>query len=38
MASSNQYEFVQNKGRASSDIGVTWSDRVLVSLGKIFIY
>jgi len=38
MASSNQYRLLQNESRASSDIDVTWSDQVLVSLGKIFIY
>ena len=38
MANSNQYKLLQNKGRALSDIDVTWSDQVLVSLGKIFIY
>jgi len=38
MESNNQYKLLQNKGRASSYVDVTWSDQVMVSLGKIFIY
>jgi hypothetical protein len=34
MVNSNQYQLLQKDSRTSSDIDVTGSDQVLVSLGK----